>query len=62
MIATCKIKTGEINFELRDLDSVVLSFWHFWPEVDQDHGPHKESIDKIRVEIKEILSRVRKLI
>ena len=62
VIATCKIKTGEINFELRDLDSIHLSFWHFWPEVDQECGPHKETIDKIRIEMKEVLSRVRKLI
>ena len=62
VIATCNIKTGETNFELRDLESGILSFWHFWPALDQDHVAHKETIDKIRIEMKKVLSRVRKMI
>ena len=60
-IATCNLKTEETNFQLRDWDGGVLSFWHFWPAIDQD-GAHKEKIDKTRIELKEILSRVREML
>ena len=62
VIATHKIKTGETDFELRNKEGGVLEFWYFWPEIDQDKGTHKEKIDKIRIEMKEVLSRVRKML
>ena len=60
-IATCNLNTEETEYQLRDLDGGRLSFWHFWPAIDQD-GAHKEKIDKTRIELKEILSRVREML
>ena len=62
VIATCNMKTKETDFELRNLEGGVLSFWHFWPEIDQDNKLFKEDIDKIKSEMKEILSKVREMI
>ena len=61
VVATQNIRTGETNFELRNHEGGVLGFWHFWPGIDQN-GERKETIDKIRSEMKKILSRVRKMI
>ena len=60
VIASCNLKTEEKDFQLRDFDGGVLCFWHFWPAIDQD-GAYKEKIDKTRIELKEVLTRVREM-
>ena len=59
VVATRNIRTGETDFELRNHEGGILSFWHFWSSIDQN-GERKETIDEIRSEMKEVLSEVRK--
>ena len=62
MVATCNLRTGKTDFELRDPEDIyLLHFWHYWPDVDRD-GVYKEMIDKIRIEMEEIWNRVREII
>ena len=58
LYANFDIKTGMIDFELRNPDIGDPSFWHHWSHIDID----EERIDKIRSKINKFLSRVREII
>ena len=60
IVVTSNNRTGGTYFELRNHEGGVLGFWHFWSSIDQN-GERKETIDEIRSEMKEVLSRVRKM-
>ena len=60
IVVTSNNRTGGTYSELRNHEGGVLGFWHFWSSIDQN-GERKETIDEIRSEMKEVLSRVRKM-
>ena len=61
VMATIDIESGQTNFLLRDPGKMHLDFWHFWPDIDRD-GPYKDMIAKTRIEMREILKRIREMI
>ena len=60
LIATWEFGTEKTNFQLRPED-YYLPFWYHWPEISQD-GAHKDTIEKLRTEMKAILNRIREMI
>ena len=58
LYVTFDVKTGMISFELRDPENGDPGFWHYWPHIDIE----EERIDKIKIEMNKVMSRVRNLI
>ena len=60
LIATCELGSSETNFQLRDAEDIYpyLPFWYHWPEISRE-GNYKDMIDKMMIEMKELLSQIR---
>ena len=60
LIATWEFGTEKTNFQLRPED-YYLPFWYDWPDIPR-YGAHKDTIDKLRTEMKAIMNRIREMI